>query len=102
MKLADLTSLDEVIDEHRSNPEFRREWDRGAFAREVAIRIARYRAEESRTQAQLAEVIGTTQSVVARLESGEQPPSLQTLAKISAATGMEFHLDVTHGDIVLA
>lgn len=102
MKLTDLTPLDEVIAEHRANPEFRREWDRGAFAREVAIRIARYRGERSLTQTQLAKAIGTTQSVIARLESGDRPPSLPTLAKITATTGIEFHLDVRHGDILLA
>ncbi len=101
MKLTDLTSLDEVIAEHRSDPEFRRQWDRGAFAREVAVRIVRYRTERALTQSRLAAVIGTTQSVVARLETGEHAPSLQTLAKVSATTGIEFHLDVSQGDVVL-
>lgn len=102
MRLTDLTPLNEVIEEHRTDSDFREEWDRGAFAREVTVRLIRYRHEQSLTQSQLAEAIGTTQSVVARLESGEQVPSLQTLAKISAASGIEFHLDVRQGDIVLA
>jgi DNA-binding XRE family transcriptional regulator len=102
MKLNDLVPLDEVIEEHRSDPEFRHEWDRGGFAREVAVRIVRYRSERSLTQSRLAEVIGTTQSVVARLETGEHSPSLQTLAKVSATTGIEFHLDVSQGEVVLA
>jgi DNA-binding XRE family transcriptional regulator len=102
MKLTDLAPLEEVIDEHRRDPEFRRDWDRGAFAREVAVRILRYRSEHELTQSRLATVIGTTQSVIARLETGEHAPSLQTLAKVSAATGIEFHLDVAQGEVILA
>jgi DNA-binding XRE family transcriptional regulator len=102
MKLTDLAPLEEVIEEHRTDPEFRRHWDRGAFARQVAVRILRYRSEHALTQSRLAAVIGTTQSVIARLETGEHAPSLQTLAKVSAATGIEFHLDVAQGEVILA
>lgn len=39
------------------------------------------------TQAQLAKRMATTQSVVARMESGRSRPSTQTLEKLAAATG---------------
>ncbi|MBN9660064.1 MAG: helix-turn-helix transcriptional regulator [Acidobacteria bacterium] len=39
------------------------------------------------TQAQLAKRMATTQSVVARLESGRSRPSVQSLEKLAAATG---------------
>ena len=39
------------------------------------------------TQAQLAECLQTTQSVIARLESGRVHPSTKTLQKIAQATG---------------
>ncbi len=39
------------------------------------------------TQAQLAERMATTQSVIARLESGRTQPSTKTLARLAAATG---------------
>jgi hypothetical protein len=42
------------------------------------------------------------QSVVARLERGEQPPSLTTLARITAGAGIEFHLDVSNGAVALS
>jgi ribosome-binding protein aMBF1 (putative translation factor) len=62
------------------------EWDRSVFAREVAIRIVRYRADRGLTQTQLARAVGMKQPVIARLERGEQPPSLATLARITAGT----------------
>ena len=47
------------------------------------------RAAQGLTQAQLAEKIGTTQSVVARMESGrgKHSPSLATLSKYAEALG---------------
>ena len=47
------------------------------------------RAEQGLTQAQVAEKIGTTQSAVARMESGrgKHSPSLETLSKYADALG---------------
>ena len=41
------------------------------------------------------------QPVIARLERGEQPPSLSTLARITAGTGIGFHLHVSNSAVVL-
>ena len=101
MKLSELPALQEVVDRQREDPEFREEWDRSAFAREVAIRIARYRADHGLTQTELARAVGMQQPVIARLERGEQPPSLATLARITAGTGIAFHLDVRDGAVAL-
>jgi len=43
------------------------------------------RAARGLTQAQLAERMGTTQSVIARLEAGERVPTLVTLERVAAA-----------------
>jgi len=52
------------------------------------------RADAGLTQAQLAERIGTTQSVIARLESGRgrHSPSLSTLRKYAHALGCRLEL----------
>jgi transcriptional regulator with XRE-family HTH domain len=39
------------------------------------------------TQAELAEIMHTTQSVIARLESGRQMPTIKTLFRYAKATG---------------
>jgi ribosome-binding protein aMBF1 (putative translation factor) len=39
------------------------------------------------TQEELAQRMGTTQPVVARLESGRSRPSMQTLERVAEATG---------------
>lgn len=99
MKLSELKPADQVINEQRQDPAFRAEWDRTAFARDVALRIIEYRAEHQLTQTALARLVGMTQSVIARLESGDQPPSIQTLAKLSAGTGMDFEVKFKHGAV---
>ncbi|WP_406060637.1 helix-turn-helix domain-containing protein [Micromonospora sp. NBC_00860] len=98
MKPSELKTSQQVIgDASRQDPVFRAEWDRTAFAREVALRIVKYRTENQLTQTALARKVGMTQSVIARLESGDQPPSIATLVKLSKGTGMEFDVKISRG-----
>jgi ribosome-binding protein aMBF1 (putative translation factor) len=99
MKLSALKTAAEVLEERRQDPAFRAEWDRTAFARDVALRILRYRTENDLTQTALARKVRMTQSVIARLESGDQPPSIPTLAKLSAGTGMDFDVKFVRGSV---
>jgi transcriptional regulator with XRE-family HTH domain len=46
------------------------------------------------TQAELADRLGTTQSVVARLESGRANPRIETLTRAIAATGHELQVSL--------
>ena len=52
------------------------------------------RTEQGLTQAQVAEKIGTTQSAVARMESGrgKHSPSLATLSKYAEALGCKLEI----------
>ena len=53
-------------------------------------RVAEYvaaRAHAGLTQSQLAERMGTSQSAIARIESGSRLPSLRTLLRYAEATG---------------
>ena len=54
---------------------------------EVARAVIDARAQAGLTQEQLAKRMATTQSVIARLESGRTRPSTQTLERLAAATG---------------
>lgn len=72
------------------NPEVRfyYEQEQAKSAIALAIRAARQRCHL--TQASLARRVGTTQSAIARLESGtdKRNPSLPFLARIAAACGV--------------
>jgi transcriptional regulator with XRE-family HTH domain len=74
-------------DEWMKDPSFRAEYD--ALAPEFALSRAliEARANAGLTQADVAERMGTTQSVVARIESGRNPPNLRTLERYAHAVG---------------
>lgn len=74
------------------DPEFVKEYDalEDEFALANALIGARVRA--GLTQTQLAERMGTSQSAVARLESGRRLPSVATLEKLAAATGSKLRI----------
>jgi ribosome-binding protein aMBF1 (putative translation factor) len=98
MKLSDLKAHDDVVREQLADPEFQGEWDRTALARAVAERIVAYRAERGLTQTGLGKLLAMQQPAVARLESGEHTPSLDTLWRLASRLGVEFHIDITaHG-----
>jgi len=64
--------------------------DEYAIAREVIA--ARSRA--GLTQAQLAERMNTSQSYIARLESGKVLPTLKTMRKVAEATQTRVHISL--------
>ena len=101
MKLSEMKAHDEVVREQTADPEFADEWDRTALARAVARRVVGYRTEQGLTQTALARLLGTQQPSVARLESGEHVPSLDTLWRLAFRLGLEFHIDVTPRGIAI-
>lgn len=77
----------------RKSPSFKKTYD--ALEEEYAIAGA-FIAARSRaklTQEQLAKRMGTTQAVVARLESGRVKPSTRTLERFAAATGHRVRIE---------
>jgi transcriptional regulator with XRE-family HTH domain len=69
------------------NPAYRKEYD--ALEEEFALiaAVAKARSRAGLSQAQLARRMKTTQSTVARLESGRGRPSTRTLGRFAKATG---------------
>lgn len=67
------------------NPEFRKIWEAGrpAFALKCALIDARLAGEL--TQAEIAERAGTTQSAIARFESGRTNPTLAFMQRLAEA-----------------
>ena len=59
--------------------------DRGWFFAAIAEQVADRRQELGLSQRELAELTGTTQSAIARLEAGGRPPRIDTLMRIADA-----------------
>ena len=60
----------------------------------IARLVAQRRRERALSQAELADLCGTTQSAIARLERGARPPRLDTLRRIAAALDCELVVDL--------
>lgn len=70
-----------------ATPEARAEYDAQAPKFELARELITARTRAGLTQSELAERMHTTQTTIARLESGRTMPSMRTLARYAEATG---------------
>jgi ribosome-binding protein aMBF1 (putative translation factor) len=68
--------------------------DDGWFFAQIADNVAERRKELGLSQAELAELVATTQSAIARLESGGRPPRIDTLLRIADALDCELLVEL--------
>lgn len=61
---------------------------------QIADRVAERRKELGLSQAELAQLVDTTQSAIARLESGGRPPRIDTLLRIANALDCELVVEL--------
>lgn len=80
-------SLKQLKAELLRDPETRRSYDELAPEYAVARAVIAARVESGMTQAELAERMNTSQSYIARLESGRVLPSMKTFLRVAEATG---------------
>jgi ribosome-binding protein aMBF1 (putative translation factor) len=71
--------------------------DDGWFFAQIADRVAERRKELGLSQAELAQLVDTTQSAIARLESGGRPPRIDTLLRIANALDCELVVELQPG-----
>jgi predicted transcriptional regulator len=73
--------------------------DRGWFFAAIADKVTERRVAMSLSQRELAELVGTTQSAIARLERGGRPPRIDTLLRIADALDCDLVVElVPHTD----
>jgi predicted transcriptional regulator len=84
------------LKEKLKSPKFKKEYD--ALEEEFALiaELLKARTRAKLTQAQIAQRMGTSQSAVARLESGRSP-SLASLRKYAKATGSKIEIKLKAG-----
>jgi len=75
-----------------ANPKVRAEYDALAPEFEISAELVKARLRAGLSQAELATRMGTSQSTIARLESGQTLPSTKTLLRFAKATGSKFHI----------
>ncbi|MEI7956869.1 MAG: helix-turn-helix transcriptional regulator [Verrucomicrobiota bacterium] len=70
-----------------ADTETRAAYDALADEYAIARELIAARARAGLSQSEVAQRMGTTQSVVARLESGKRPPSMRTVERFAQAVG---------------
>jgi transcriptional regulator with XRE-family HTH domain len=60
----------------------------------LAARVAEQRRDRGLSQRELADLCGTTQSAIARVERGVRPPRLDTLLRIAGALDCELAVEL--------
>lgn len=90
-----MRNFDDLKKELLENPRFKKEYD--ALEPEYALirQIIDKRLKKGLSQKGLAEKIGTKQSAISRLESGNYNPSFLFLKKIANALGSEVRVSFT-------
>jgi ribosome-binding protein aMBF1 (putative translation factor) len=68
--------------------------DQGWFFAQIADQVSDRRRAIGLSQAELAGLTGTTQSAIARLESGGRPPRIDTLLRIAGALDCELEVEL--------
>jgi ribosome-binding protein aMBF1 (putative translation factor) len=84
--------VEESFAEWRKDPQYVAAYE--ALEEEFALASAliKARGDADMTQEQVAQAMGTTQAVVARLESGKTMPSTRTLERFAKATGTKLRI----------
>lgn len=88
-----MTRIRELHEQWMTNPEYQAEYERLAPEFELAQALIEARTKAGLTQEELAERMKTTQSAIARIESGKRLPSTSTLKRFAQATGT--HLKIS-------
>lgn len=88
-----MTKIRELHKQWSNDPDYRDEYEKLSTEFELARVLIETRTSAGLTQEELANRMETTQSAIARMESGRQLPSAGTLKRFAIATGT--HLKIT-------
>jgi ribosome-binding protein aMBF1 (putative translation factor) len=85
-------AADELFAKWRKDPKYLCAYEAAETEFSLAASMIAARSQADLTQAELAKRMGTTQSAIARMESGKFKPSQTTLEKYARATGTRLHI----------
>ena len=87
-----MTKLKDLHRKWMKDPGYRKEYDALEAEFALAAEVAKARDRAGLSQAELARRMKTTQSTIARLESGRGLPSTRTLGQFAKATGHQLRI----------
>jgi predicted transcriptional regulator len=75
------------LNEQLKNKEFKEEWDKLELRYQFVRKLISLREESKISQAELAKKVGTTQSVISRIENGSVNIGIDMIQRIASAFG---------------
>ena len=90
--MSERESWNDLRERRMDSPAARAAYDQARSAYEIGRMVRELREARGLSQRELAARMGTSQSTIARLESGQTLPSTKTLLRYAKATGSKFHV----------
>jgi len=91
-----LIDFDEYLAEELKDPKFKKYFDEYGRQLEISYKLLQLRKQKKMSQLMLAKKIGTTQSNIARIESGGQNFTVSFLDKVATALGANLEINFNH------
>jgi len=94
MRKLKFRNFDELEKELLADPEVKRLYDEMESEYQVISAVIGKRLEKKMSQKDLADRVGTKQSAISRLESGNSNPSIQFLDKVAKALDSQLQIKI--------
>ncbi|MBU0579288.1 helix-turn-helix domain-containing protein [Patescibacteria group bacterium] len=85
-------TFEDDLTEAFKDPEFKKEWDKLEPEYQLAKQLHEKREQQKLSQRDLAKKMKTSQAAVARIESGDGNPTLNTLKNVAQALGNKLEI----------
>lgn len=89
-----MESWEDVKKELLKNPDVKKEYDRLAPRYQLISDLIALRIKKGLSQAEVAKKIGTKQSAIARIESGDENLTIDSVQKMTDALGAKIRISV--------
>jgi ribosome-binding protein aMBF1 (putative translation factor) len=83
----DRRTFEAYMKERLQNPRFRKAWEKVENESKLTTRLVQLRVEQGLTQSQVAEMLGTKQTVISRLEHNPPDHPTDLLKRVAALYG---------------
>jgi predicted transcriptional regulator len=90
-----MTKISTLHQQWLQDPAYQEAFEATQLEFELAHQLIEARIRSGLSQEEVAAKMGTSQSAIARLESGTRMPSMRTLARFAQATQCHLHIRLT-------
>lgn len=87
-------TLQEDLRKRLKDPEFKKAWEESEVEYNLMLQLIEKRLKKKLSQRALAKKVGTSQSVIARIEGMDANPSLSLLKRISQALDAKLSINL--------